>query len=216
MRRVFLYTAGVAIMAVATIALLATSASAGSTRQTADLIENQSGGGEISADDAQLSRSPNGLSIKVTMETPAPGSYNYPDTVPVNRQVGPEVFTGWAFVFAEPGECKNADNSGPGPCDGDDFGDPDVGAGVYNFSGHAQDGGGSLVMSGHIRVGQTQLLRAPGGVAYPLSNPEGAEVHVAIAPHGQLDPSTLPDDLVSPVGSPTCDCWWVAAFYPLA
>jgi len=196
---------------------LAAPAGASSTRQTANVIENQSGGGAIEAENAHLNRTDNGLSISIKMETPAPGTYNYPDTVPESDQVAPEIFTGWAFIFANPDECKNAENTEPGPCNGDDFGDPDVGGGAYNYAGHVKGTGGNMTLSGHIKVGQTAGLRGPGGnTPFPLSNPMGAEVHVAVAPHGQLDPSTLPGELRSPVGSPACDCWWVAIFLPPA
>lgn len=206
-----------ALTAFALVAATATAVIAGSVKQTASFVENPTGDDRLEADHSHLTRTRRGLSIRLQMETPEPGTYRYPDTVPVENQVAPEIFTGWAFVFANPGECKVADNSGPGPCNGDDFGDPDVGAGAYNFAGHATGAGGYLTISGHVAVGQTKELRAPGGnTPFPLSNPEGAEVHVAIAPHGNLDPSTLPAELNDPVGSPFCDCWWVAVFLPPA
>jgi hypothetical protein len=89
---------------------------------------------------------------------------------------------------------------------------PAVAVSVYNFAGHVKGTGGYMTLSGHINVGQ-EPFAAPFPV-YPLSNPEGAEVHIAIAPHGQLDPSTLPEELRLPTGSPACDCWWVAIFEP--
>lgn len=206
-----------ALMSLALVAASATAVLAGSVRQTASFVENPSGDDRLEADHSHLTRTSRGLSIRLQMETPEPGTYRYPDTVGEEDQVAPEVFTGWAFIFANPAACKTADNSAPGPCDGNDFGDPEVGAGVYNFSGHVQGTGGYLTISGHIAVGQTRELRAPGGnTPFALSNPEGAEVHVAIAPHGNLDPSTLPDELNDPVGSPFCDCWWVAVFLPPA
>jgi hypothetical protein len=39
-----------------------------------------------------------------------------------------------------------------------------------------------------------------------------AEVHIAIAPHGQLDPATIATDLFEPAGIPDCGCWWNAFF----
>jgi hypothetical protein len=206
MRRVAVMMMAMAVMLVG----LAVPAGASSTRQTADVIENQSGGGEILQENAHLTRTGDGLSIRIKMETPTPGTYNYPDSVPADRQVGPEIFTGWAFVFANPDECSV-------PCNGDDFGNPDVGAGVYNFAGHVKGTGGYMTLSGHIQVGQTAGLGAPGGnVPFALTNPMGAEVHVAVAPHGQVDSGTLPGELRTPVGSPFCDCWWVSVFLPPA
>lgn len=214
MRRA-LRLSSVTLLALALVVATGTAALAKSVKQTASFVENPTGDDRLKAEDSHLTRTSKGLSIRLQMETPEPGTYNYPDTVPVENQVAPEVFTGWAFIFANPGACKAADNVSPGPCNGDDFGDPEVGAGAYNFSGHAQGAGGYLTISGHISVGQTKELRAPGGnTPFALSNPEGAEVHVAIAPHGNVDPSNLPDELNNPVGSPACDCWWVAVFLP--
>jgi hypothetical protein len=159
---------------------------------------NQSGGGEILPENAHLNRQPNSLSINIKMMTPEPGSYSYPDGI---EPGAPEVFTGWAFVFNHPENCSD-------PCGPDDLGNPDVVGSVYNFAGHVKGNGGYVTFSGHINVGQESFA------LNPLTNPEGAEVHIAIAPHGQMDPSTLPNELRIPAGSPACDCWWVAIFAP--
>ena len=111
--------------------------------------------------------------------------------------IGAEVFTGWAFVFNDPDNCTD-------PCDGDDL--PLQGA-VFNIGGLANSGGGSLTIAGHVDLGTTPA--SPFGA---LTNPLGAEIHVAIAPHGALDPATLPTEFRVPAGSPFCGCWWVAVF----
>lgn len=117
----------------------------------------------------------------------------------------PEGFTLWAFVFNFPEKCTN-------PCNADDVG---IGTaaqgGAYNVGGHVVGTGGSLTISGRVEVGQP--AGAPGGLpGAPLQVPATAEVHVALAPHGALDPSELPGEFRRPAGSPSCDCWWVAIF----
>lgn len=154
----------------------------------------------VAADGASLVRQPNGLAVSLTMPAPVPGAYLYPDGI---ESGSPEVFTMWAFVFNHPENCS-------GPCGGDDTNNPDVEFGVYNVAGHA-NAGASLTMSGQFAVGAP--AGAPPGVEpFPLSNPAGAEVHVAITSHGGLDPATLPGEFRRPTGSPACGCWWVAIF----
>lgn len=70
-----------------------------------------------------------------------------------------------------------------------------------------------VVLSGTINTGDPQIAgMRPDVVTFPLENPEGAEIHPAIAPHGQLDATKLPGELCSPVGDPSCGCWWVGVF----
>jgi hypothetical protein len=44
-----------------------------------------------------------------------------------------------------------------------------------------------------------------------IEAPLTAHIHLAVAPHGQYDPSD-PSQLTTPIGSPGCACWWVAFF----
>lgn len=168
-------------------------------------VGGQGGVGDpVSIDGGTLIRKENGITISISMPTPMPGTYNYPD-VPGQTEAfpgHPEVFTGWAFVFNYPGLCTD-------PCNGDDIGvGTDAQGGVYNIAGHVS-GGGNLQMVGHISTGETPF----GGAAHaPLQNPVGAEVHVAIAPHGMLDPSIMPAQIKTPLGNPSF--WWVAFFLP--
>lgn len=113
------------------------------------------------------------------------------------EQGDPEVFTLWAFVFNHPENCTV-------PCSMDDLGviTPAKG-GAYNVGGHFVSGN-SLTISGRIRVGET-----PFGFA-PLEFPATAEVHLALAPHGAVDPSMLPDEFHLPTGPMLL--WWVAIF----
>jgi hypothetical protein len=162
-------------------------------------ILNQGGGGVYAPNGAQLVRQPSGLRASITMRTPEPGTYVY---APGRTDVGqPEVFTLWAFVFNYPDQCI-------GPCDGNDIGaNTAAKGGVYNAGGHAASGN-MLTIAGQIAVGDPPL--APSMAA--LESPGTAEIHLAVAPHGALDPARLPDDYRLPTGSPTCGCWWLAFF----
>lgn len=177
----------------------------GVTTQPSDVTGQGVGGPVIEMANARLMRSGNGLNIQFVMPTPAVGSYNYPAGNGFQPEVimgAPEVFTGWAFIFNYPEECSD-------PCDFDDLGSdkPAKGA-AYNFAGHVV-GGSTLRLSGRISVGDTPFPAAPG---HPLENPMGAEVHVAIAPHGQVQPDLLPVQITSPIG--TTAHWWYAFFNP--
>jgi hypothetical protein len=156
-------------------------------------VANQGGGGVYATDGASLVRTRSGLSISVTIPTPPSGNYVYP----VGAVAGnPEVFTAWAFIFNDPDNCTD-------PCNGDDLASQGA---VYNLAGHANGSGGNLTLAGHIGVGQSSFNFGE------LTNPLGAEIHVAIAPHGALDSATLPAEFSTPAGSPFCGCWWVAVF----
>ena len=113
------------------------------------------------------------------------------------------MFTLWAFVFNNPEHCTQ-------PCGSDDTTNLDVEFGAYNVAGRV-NAGGSLTLSGRISVG-APAGAPPGVVPHPLTNPAGAEVHLAITSHGVLDPATLPGEFRSPTGSPACGGWWTAIF----
>lgn len=187
-------------IAISTAVLLAVlPAAAAGQPETADVM-TQDGMGVHASDGARLVRQANGIAMSVTMPTPEPGSYVYADGTESGH---PEVFTLWAFVFSHPENCSDA-------CGPDDVADPAVGFGVYNVAGHV-NAGATLNLSGRVGVGEP-AMGPPGAAITPLSNPAGAEVHLAVAPHGALDPATLPSELRVPVGSPVCGCWWVALF----
>ena len=195
-------------LAMALVTVAAGPAFAKVTKQTAHVM-NQDGVGYYAEDAAHLTRQTNGISIRVSVPVPQPNTYTYPAKGVPTPSASPEVFTGWAFVFNYPDECVD----GPGECSGPDLFNPDVGAGVYNFAGHPTGAGGNLVLTGNIKVGQP-AGGPEGSTMAPLSNPGGAEVHMAIAPHGLLDPGIMPEQATTPVGSPACACWWVAVFAP--
>ena len=181
-------------------ALAGAHAPSGKTVEYADVM-NQGGLGVYSADGARLVRQPQGLAASVRMPTPTPGGY----TLPAGYTPGhPEVFTLWAFVFNYPELCS-------GPCNGDDLGlDKPARGGAYNLGGHAKGGGGMLNIGGRISTGEAPFRWAP------LEAPATAEVHLAVAPHGALDPATLPNEFRIPTGNSACGCWWVSIFLPPA
>ena len=175
------------------------------------------------AENTLVTRHEDRLVFEVTMDTPSPGTYNYPADVEDERKAPPEVFTGWVFVFNHPENC-----TGEGTCGAEDFSD-EVQAGVYGAAGHVtsidHEGGsfildratdGTFTLRGEIVVGDPQRPNLPPEEesTYALSNPLGAEIHFAIAPHGQVDPATMAEELYGPVGNPGCGCWWLAMFQP--
>ena len=174
----------------------------GASVESADVIGQGPAGPIVSIDGARLVRTKNGLNASVKLPTPAPGSYAYPAPngfQPVVLQGAPEVFTGWIFIFNNPAQCSG------GVCDSNDLGNTPAMGGAYNFAGHVV-GGSTLNLSGHVKVGSAPFA----GV--PLSNPAGAEVHLAIAPHGTVQPDLLPTQITTPIGGPPN--WWLAFFLP--
>lgn len=130
------------------------------------------------------------------MPTPEPGTYTYlsgPEGGAWTDEEGPpEVFTFWCFVFI-PAQ--------------DPFNPPDAEwTGVYAVTGHVVDGL-RLTLSGHGSASSEPFL----GEA--VENLRETEVHLAVAPHGALDPDLLPEALNTPTG-PGSDVWWLALFDP--
>ncbi len=176
-------------------------------RQSADVM-NQGGDGVYQPNGARLVRTDHSVKVRWRIATPEPGSYTYPtpDMVPPGAPIHPpisagypEVFTLWFFSFDHPELCSD------GRCDGNDIGDTPARGSVYQLDGliaYKQ----RLRMAGEIRLGQTPAA------GLGLSNPKGAEIHVAMAPHGKaLDGAELVHQLNSGVGGPPL--WFVAAFH---
>jgi hypothetical protein len=166
----------------------------------------------MAAEGASLTRSLDGIRLRIIVPTPAPGSYEYPtgDMIPEGAALhpevvpggpdDPEVFTLWVFVFNHPERCTDS-------CDFDDLAlDAPAKGGVYQGDGRvAVDD--ELELSGAVRLGQAPV----NGSA--LENPLGAEVHLAIAPHGRkLDGADGWRQLNGPLGNPSL--WWAASFLP--
>ncbi len=178
---------------------------------TAD-VDGQGGeGANLASDGARLTRRPDGLFAELDVPLPEPGSYAYPtaDMVPPwagpqppvspGARSAPEVFTVWVATFNEGSLCTD------GQCDADDVGtEVPAQGGMYQLDGRVADGD-RLRFVGNIRLGQQPLIGAP------LADPQQAEVHVFIAPHGRTLPG--PDgwrQLNGPVGNPSL--WWAARF----
>lgn len=163
---------------------------------TADILD-QGGGPVLVADGARLIRTPNALGLKVAMPTPQPGTYTYPEAGVFSGPGHPEGFTLWAFVFNFPDNCTD-------PCNADDLGtDTAAQGGAFFVTGHLA-GGPHLTLSGQVSGQDTPVLGAG------LRNPSGAEVHLAVAPHGGLDAELMPDQIKTPSGPPSV--WWTALF----
>lgn len=193
----------------------------GTITQVADVGIQGDPSTPLAEDGAVLKRMKNGIVASLAMPTPAPGSYDYPNPVkcpgppapsPTAFAGFPEVFTGWAFTFNHPELCSPAMEGGPPVCDGNDVGHTPAGGAAYNYAGHVV-GGPQLQLVGAVSVGETPF----GGDAHaPLTNPTGAEVHLAVAPHGQLnangalDTPGMPTQINTPAGCPPL--WWVAIF----
>jgi hypothetical protein len=175
-------------------------------------FSGQGGEGELLAvDGARLVRSTDGIQVRVVVPTPKPGTYEYPKgddlagwatphpEVQPGDADGPEVFTRWAVVFNNPELCTDQS------CDRDDLApDPEARGGVYQADGRIADSS-KLQLIGSVRIGQ---IPSTGSL---LDNPLGAEVHLAIAPHGRaLTGQDLQRQLNGPLGNPTL--WWAAEF----
>ena len=92
----------------------------------------------------------------------------------------------------------------------DDLGvDKPARGGAYNGGGHVVSGN-TLSIAGRIGVGETPFDH-PTITMAPLESPATATVHLAIAPHGNQDPTKLPDEFRLPTGTPAF--WWVAMFH---
>lgn len=168
----------------------------GVTKQTEDVFGQGPDGPVVAEDGATLGRTRNGISINLSMPTPEPGTYTYPSGPEggawTDEEGPPEVFSLWCFVF-DPGQ--------------DPFeGRPGEWTGVYAVTGHVV-GGSTLTLSGHASTNGDPFL------GQAVENPREAEVHLAVAPHGALDPNLLPEALNTPTG-PGPDIWWLALFDP--
>ena len=157
---------------------------------TRDVVGQGPDGPVVAEDGATLRRTNNGIGVKVQMPTPEPGSYEYPDPDenPTAAPEGhPEGFTLWVFVFD--------DEQGP-------FADFPWSS-VFFAAGHMV-GGPNLTLSGHISTSHEPFA------GFALENPHDVEVHLAVAPHGGLDPDIMPEQIKTPAGGP--DMWWLAIF----
>ncbi len=197
-----------ALVAVLVVASLATPALAGNGPDIdrTDIL-GQGGEGVAAEDGAKLTRRDKRFKVVYRVATPEPSSYNYPtnDMIPPGSEHPevvpgwPEVFTLWGFVFNYPELCD-------GPCDSNDIGDTPAQGGVYQLGANVATAN-MIVFRQIVRVGDAPFA----GVA--LQNPRGAEVHVAMAPHGEAQcGEALEQQLGGPIGNPSF--WWAALFFP--
>src|SRR5699024_443850 len=188
------------------------------TKTTEDVFGQSLDGQVVSADGATLVRSANDLWVELRMPVPEPGSYQYPSSgVAIGGEGDREVFTLWAFVFNSPEDCESANPDLR--CDLSDFMTGNGDAGVFALDVVVANGSW-MTLSGRITP-DTEVYEAPpvpairegnpGFQNTPLQNPEGAEVHFAIAPHGQVDEDKLPEMMQTATGPPV-EVWWLAIF----
>ncbi len=198
------------LVAAISLVVSATSASAGGWER-ADVVGQGLAGPVVAPGGAAILRSPNSVAASLTMSTPEPGSYRYP-TGPTGSGVAghPEAFSLWVFIFYNPEACAAA-LCAPG----DLMNNPNVIAGAYNAGGHLE-GGRNLHLQGSVNNSRfsfgganAETLGQALSMGYDLAD---AEIHLAVAPHGGLDPALLPGSISTPVGNPTF--WWLAIFPP--
>ena len=195
---------------VATAGLLAsgTIADAASPWEQEDVFGQGMGGPTVAEGGAKILRTADGLSVSVSMPTPVPGSYAYPQGPTASGEAGhPEAFSLWAFVFFNPEACD-------GDCDAPDvMTNPDVVAGAFNVGGHLV-GGPNLTLTGHVNAGTPTfggaMAETVGEALSQGFSIADAEIHVAVAPHGALDPELLPAQFKTPVGDSSF--WWIALY----
>lgn len=203
----------VSLISASALVLSASVASAAGPSETADVFGQGLAGPVVAPGGASIMRRPNSVAAKVVMPTPVPGSYTYP-TGPTGSGVAghPEVFSLWVFIFYNPDACAGA------LClPGDLMNNPAVIAGAYNAGGHVA-GGSQLTLAGSVNR-QSFTFGGPNAetlgqalsMGYDLAD---AEIHLAVAPHGALDPALLPGSITTPVGSPAS--WWLSIFMPVS
>lgn len=196
-----------AIVAVALVAATAATAAA-NPWEVEDIVGQGMGGPTVAVDGARISRGATGLSASVTMATPEPGTYTYPQTPTSSGVQGhPEAFSLWVIAFFNPEACD-------GVCDMPDvIGNPNVVAGGYNAGGHLA-AGPTLTLSGRVNA-QSATFGGPNAESIAEALASGytfadAHIHIAVAPHGALAPELLPAQITTPAGAPPQ--WWLAIF----
>ena len=199
------------LIAATILAVSAGTVSAGSW-ETATVRGQGLAGPIVSGAEAAILRTSTGVKAHLTMATPAPGSYTYPVGPTGSGVAGhPEVYSFWVFVFFNPEACSS-DPCGPM----DLINDPDVIAGAFNAGGHVT-GGQNLTLAGSVNRSRAtfggpnaETIGTALDMGYDLAS---ADIHLAVAPHGALDPALLPSSISTPVGGP--GHWWISIFPPL-
>lgn len=199
------------LIATTTLAVFAGTVSAGSW-ETANVRGQGLAGPTVAGAEAAILRTSTGVQAQLTMATPAPGSYSYPVGPTGSGVAGhPEVYSFWVFVFFNPEACSS------NPCGPADLiNDPDVVAGAFNAGGHVVSGQ-NLTLAGSVNRSRAtfggpnaETIGTALDMGYDLAS---ADIHLAVAPHGALDPALLPSSIATPVGGP--GHWWISIFPPL-
>lgn len=175
-------------------------ASAQVVTETQDVFGQGLAGPVVAVNGAKLTRYNTGLNVSLRMPAPQPDSYNYPPGNAFNPPAEPgppEAFSLWVFAFNHPEDCLSD------PCDLADFFAARGTGGAFNGAGHIV-GGGNLQLSGRVSLTSAPFLGSP------LLEPMTAEVHLAVAPHGLVNPEFMPAQIQTPIGGP--DHWWFALF----
>lgn len=182
----------VLLAATALVVAMLTPASAGGAMDgTADVVGQGPDGDVVAEDGATLKRTDNSIKTKVEMPTPESGEYEYPEPEGTVSEPGhPEGFTLWVFVFDDQ----------LGPANGDV-----PWSSAFLGAGHIV-GGDTLTLSGQINKNTEPFA------GFHLQNPRDVEVHLAVAPHGEVDEEIMPDQIKTPGGGP--QHWWHAVFEP--
>jgi hypothetical protein len=198
----------ITVMAVAALVAATAVTASANPWETEDIFGQGPAGDVVAEDGAKINRGAKGITASVTMPTPEPGTYVYPDTPTSSGEEGhPEAFSLWVFLFFNPDACD-------GECDAPDLvNNPDVIAGAFNAGGHLV-AGPNLTISGRVTE-KSPTFGGPNAetisdalaLGYDIAD---AEVHLAIAPHGALAPELLPAQIKTPAGTPAD--WWLAIF----
>lgn len=178
-------------VAVGGAGITGSAAATGVTRQVTDVFGQGPDGPVVSENGAMLRRTDRSLSMTLSMPTPEPGEYDYPEAPEggawTDEEGPPEVFSLWCFYFPPEQESPGRGWTG-----------------VYSAAGHVV-GGPHLTLSSGVSTGAEPFL------GDPLEHPRNVPVRLAVAPHGALDPDLLPEALRTPT-QPGPDIWWMAEF----
>lgn len=177
------------------VGMLAPASADGAMDTTADVVGQGPDGDVVAGEGATLKRTDNGIKPKIKMPTPESGTYDYPDPYTedgdetVSEPGHPEGFTLWVFVFDD-----ELGGFGGHPW-----------SSAFLGAGHIV-GGDTLTLSGHINENTEPFA------GFHLKNPRDVKVHLAVAPHGEVDDEIMPDQIKTPGGGP--QHWWHAFFDP--
>lgn len=215
-RRIVIVTSVVALLG-------ATVSAAASPWETADISEQGATDEVVATDGAKIHRTAKGVTASVSMPAPVPGEYEVPEGPTSSGVEGsPAAFSLWVFIFFNPDACDGF------PCVGSDLADEDVVAAGYSAGGHLV-AGSHLTISGKVNAqnkafgpegvpvctggdaGESVCVETVGQALALGYTIDDAEIHIAVAPHGKLDPSLLPAQISTPAGN-AAEHWWTALF----